>query len=162
VKALVALTLLLLSCSSIRVHSPPPPPPPPLPVPVTITPVLRTYTVRVLVTACSPHDPKDVAYYKKYGYEGSSYGIAARIQDFPKGTKMRIDGYRKGTWQEVDSKGGGVIRKAALKGYYQIDVKFKTYYSAKQWGSKWMDVEVIFEDDWKEYLEQQRTSNAVL
>lgn len=154
--------LLLLSCSSrTRV--------PEVPrvqvvniVPVDITPVLNVQKVKMLVTACSPFDPKDISYYKKYGYEGSSYGIAARVQDFPKGTLMRVPGYRGGSWHKVNSKGGGVIRKAALKGYYQIDVKFKTYYSAKQWGSRWMEVEVVFEEDVKEYEEQRRTSNAVL
>jgi 3D (Asp-Asp-Asp) domain-containing protein len=103
-----------------------------------------------------------LSYYKKHGYEGGTYGIAARVQDFPKGTLMRVPGYRGGDWHAVNSKGGGVIRKAALKGYYQIDVKFKTYYSAKQWGSKWMDIEIVFEDDLIEYREQLRASNAVL
>jgi 3D (Asp-Asp-Asp) domain-containing protein len=144
------------------VYPVPPPLTPSIPVIEELPPVLRTHTIWVRVTACSPEDPKDKSYYKKYGYEGSTYGIAARIQDFPKGTRMRIEGYRGGEWQEVNAKGGGVIRKAAKKGFYQIDVKFKTHYSAKQWGSRWMEVEVAFEDDWNEYIEQQRTSHAVL
>jgi hypothetical protein len=97
--------------------------------------------------ARTPHDPKDKKYYAKYGYEGGEYGVAAHVESFPKGTLMRIPGYRSGEWQEVDSKGGGVIRRAARKGYHQIDVKFKTHQSAKQWGSRWMYVEVWFDPE---------------
>lgn len=107
----------------------------------------RTRTVRALVTACSPEDPTDKAYYAKYGYEGSAYNIAADLSVFPRGTKIRVPGYMDRSYPakfwEVDSAGGSIIRRSTRKGIVQIDVKFKTVHSARQWGSRWLDIEVV-------------------
>jgi hypothetical protein len=102
--------------------------------------------MRVKVTACSPVDSAvDIAYYKKHGYAGSAYNIAAN--HFPKGTLIRVPGYMEksypGQFWEVDSRGGSVIRRSAERGVIQIDVKFKTLYSVKQWGVRWLTVDVI-------------------
>lgn len=105
------------------------------------------YTVRLRVTACSPRDPKDLAYYAKYGYEGDAYGIAAYTRDFPKGTLMRVPGYRQARWEDVDSSGGSVIRRSARAGIKHIDVKFRTLYSVRQWGSQWLDVKIYLPED---------------
>jgi 3D (Asp-Asp-Asp) domain-containing protein len=110
-------------------------------------PALPTYTVvrrvRVLVTACSPFDPKDIEYYKQNGYEGAAYNIAADPKVFPKGTLMRIPGYRGGAVHTVDSKGGSVIRASTRRGIKHIDVKFKTLYSSRHWGSQWLTIEIV-------------------
>jgi 3D (Asp-Asp-Asp) domain-containing protein len=102
------------------------------------------YVVPMRVTACSPQDPKDQEYYAKNGYAGDAYGIAADLRMYPKGTEMRVPGYMKDTWEEVDSSGGTVIRiDARRKGIEQIDVKFRTLYSTRKWGSQNLNVEVV-------------------
>lgn len=110
----------------------------------------KTRYVLARVTACSPYDSDaDKRYYAKYGYEGGVYGIAACYKQFPKGTKIRVPGYLNQSYPnkfwEVDSKGGPVIRNSSRRGIIHIDVKFATLYSVKQWGSKWMYVEVMDE-----------------
>jgi hypothetical protein len=50
-----------------------------------------------------------------------------------------------GKFWTVDSKGGPIIRKSARAGVIQIDVKFATAYSARSWGSRWMNIEVLEE-----------------
>jgi 3D (Asp-Asp-Asp) domain-containing protein len=104
-------------------------------------------TVKARVTACSPQDPQDVAYYAKNGYAGETYNIAADLRQFPIGTRMRVPGYMGGKWFEVDSAGGSVIRRSTRKGIYHIDVKFKTFYSAKKWGNKNLTIEYILPQD---------------
>lgn len=118
-------------------------PAPPVPAAV-VAPVRKSRTVRVKVTACSPEDPIDIAYYKIHGYEGrKTRAVAAYAAHFKKGTKLSIPGYHNGAFVPVDSAGGSIIRRAARRGIIQIDVKFKTYQEAKQWGSRWLNVEVI-------------------
>ena len=104
--------------------------------------------VLAIVTACSPYDSQaDIEYYKEFGYEGSTYNVAADMRQFKKGTKIRIPGYMDVSYPnkfwEVDSKGGPYIRDSADKGIYHIDVKFATRYSAVKWGSKKIWIEVI-------------------
>jgi 3D (Asp-Asp-Asp) domain-containing protein len=95
------------------------------------------------VTACSPSDPKDVAYYSKYGYEGrKAKAVAADPKVFPKGTYLKIPGYNQAP-VPVDSKGGGVIRKSTSKGIVHIDVKFRTHREAVNWGNKWMFIYLL-------------------
>jgi hypothetical protein len=48
-----------------------------------------------------------------------------------------------GKFWEVDSAGGSVIRRSTRRGVTQVDLKFRTVYSAKEWGSRWMNIEVI-------------------
>lgn len=104
--------------------------------------------VLVRVTACSPEDPLDIEYYAKHGYAGAIYNIAADYKVFPKGTLMRVPGYMEssypGKFWEVDSPGGSVIRVSTRKGIAHIDVKFRTLHSARKWGSRWMELEVIY------------------
>lgn len=111
----------------------------------------RIHRVWVKVTACSPQDRRDRAYYRKHGYKGKPYNISAFLLHFPKGTKMRVPGYMDQSypnkWWTVDSSGGSVIRRAASRGVKQIDVKYRTEYSAKKWGVQWMWVEVIYPED---------------
>lgn len=132
-----------------------PPSPPAIPEPELVPPrpVLPVRIVRMRVTACSPQDPQDVAYYAKRGYEGGVYGIAAYTRDYPRGTLMRVPGYMERSFPdkfwEVDSAGGSVIRRSARRGIDHIDVKFRTLHSARQWGSRWLDVEVILPADYE-------------
>lgn len=119
---------------------------PPLPA-LEAFPVLTPKIVRMKVTACSPGDPLDAEYYKANGYEGALNNIAADLRVFPRGTQMRVPGYMDksapGKFWIVDSAGGSIIRRSARQGIIQIDVKFRTHYSAVKWGSKMIDVEVI-------------------
>ena len=100
------------------------------------------------VTACSPSDPADTTYYRKFGYEGAAHNVAACYSQFPKGTLLRVPGYLDTSYPnkfwEVDSRGGSVIRRSARKGVYHIDVKFTSYASAKAWGTRWMYIDVIY------------------
>lgn len=115
---------------------------------VTLEPVLKITKVRsVRVTACSPQDPKDQEHYRVHGYEGNDYGIAAYLPFLPRGTLVRVPGYLSDSWVLVDSSGGSVIRRSHRAGINQIDVKFRTYYSAKKWGSQILDLEVIYPKD---------------
>lgn len=119
-----------------QVEAPTPPPPPTYDVVI----------VRMLVTACSPQDAIDQAYYARHGYEGAIYNIAADLSMLPRGTRINVPGYMEvsypGTFWEVDSAGGSIIRRATRRGALQIDVKFRTEYSALKWGSQWLNVEV--------------------
>ncbi len=119
-------------------------------------PVLKPERIRMRVTACSPEDPKDRRYYATHGYEGAIYNIAADRRIFPTGTKMRIPGYMSKSYPNkfwtVDSGGGSVIRASTRKGVKHIDVKFRTLYSAKDWGSRWLTVEVVRPDAYKKWL----------
>lgn len=111
------------------------------PVPVAAPDPVRRVQARV--TACSPDDPLDVAYYAANGYEGKlSRAVAADPRVFPKGTMLRIPGYFGGEWVPVDSKGGIVIRRSTAKGIVHIDVKYRTLHSARRWGSQNLTIEV--------------------
>ena len=124
--------------------------------PVPPRPVLSTRTRKMRVTACSPNDPQDLAYYAKYGYEGAPYGIAADLRRIPRGTMLRVPGYLKrlapGAFWPVDSAGGSIIRQSSADGVLHIDVKFRTYASARQWGSRWLKVEVVDADDYAAWV----------
>lgn len=129
------------------------PPMPCPPEPITVAhpgpaPELVPQVMRVKVTACSPHDSAaDAAFYAKHGYEGSTYNVAAHNGQFPKGTLIHVPGYMEksypGKFWKVDSAGGPVIRRSAERGVRQIDVKFRTKWSADQWGVQWLNVSVI-------------------
>lgn len=136
----------------------PPPSPPPVaiqPKPVIIpvaappapAPRPRTHWVWAIVTACSPDDPGDGAYYEANGYEGDSYNIAADPRQFPLGTLIHVPGYldrsHPGQFWAVDSHGGPFIRRSARHHVPHIDVKFRTLYSAQQWGTRIMPIEVL-------------------
>lgn len=106
-------------------------------------PVQRTYdvvTVRALVTACSPQDAIDQAYYSRHGYEGATYNIAADHSILPRGTKIQVPGYMDVSFPdkfwEVDSAGGSIIRRATRRGIIQFDVKYRTEHSALKWGKQ--------------------------
>ncbi len=107
----------------------------------------------MLVTACSPHDPADQAYYAEHPFEGATQNaVAAYLTQFPRGTLMSIEGYNGGMPVLVDSAGGSVIRKAAANGVVQIDVKFRTVGEAMEWGSQWVNVTVVTAEDYRDYV----------
>lgn len=109
-------------------------------------PAYRVVRVRVLVTACSPEDAIDRDYYARHGYEGATYNIAADLSVFPRGTRIRVPGYMDVSYPDrfwsVDSSGGSIIRNATRRGILQVDVKYRTEYSALRWGRQWLTVEV--------------------
>lgn len=111
----------------------------------------RVRVCTAIVTACSPQDPADSAYYARHGYEGATYNIAADYRVFPKGTLIRVPGYMDvsypGKWWRVDSRGGSIIRRATQRGVIQIDVKYRTLYSVRKWGRKVLTIEYILPKD---------------
>lgn len=123
-----------------------PEPAPELPV-AAPEPTHDIVVVRALVTACSPQDAIDQAYYARHGYEGSTYNIAADLSVLPRGTQIRVPGYMDVSFPDkfwnVDSAGGSIIRRSTRRGVLQFDVKYRTEYSAKKWGSQWLDVEIL-------------------
>ena len=109
----------------------------------------RTRTIRCLVTAYTDHDPADVAAGYGKGITATltktsenPYGVAADPRALPYGTWVSIPGYRKGDWQAVDDTGSRVRRNWQRKGIIHLDVRFKTTYSAREWGTRWVEVEV--------------------
>lgn len=122
------------------------------------SPGLRVRTATMIVTACSPQDPRDRHYYKKHGYKGKAYNICADYRLLPKGTLVNVPGYMSvsypGKWWVVDAPGGSIIRSATRRGEVQIDVKYRTHYSAKKWGSKKMQVHYILPEDQRRHSAQ--------
>ncbi len=113
-------------------------------------PQINVHRIWAKVTACSPEDPQDREYYKEHGYRGATYNIAAYYGQFPRGTQIYVPGYMpsKGErYWEVDSPGGSVIRRSHRNGVVQIDVKFRTYHSAQEWGARWMWIDVVYQDN---------------
>lgn len=62
--------------------------------------------------------------------------VAADTRVLPFGTKLIIPGYANETPVQVIDRGG------AIKGYH-IDLFFPTHEQAKEWGVKWMQVQVV-------------------
>ena len=67
------------------------------------------------------------------GTEAKHGTIAADLKFFRYGTKIRIPGYGEGVVEDV----GG-----AIKGRH-IDIWFPTHQEAKEWGAKWLNIEVL-------------------
>jgi 3D (Asp-Asp-Asp) domain-containing protein len=73
------------------------------------------------------------------------YGGASAWDKLSRGTRFRVPGYdpgRTGGWYEVDDSGGD-MRKAAESGVTHLDLRFRTHYWAKKWGTRWLWVEVM-------------------
>jgi 3D (Asp-Asp-Asp) domain-containing protein len=70
------------------------------------------------------------------------YGVAADPRALPYGTQVRIPGYRSGSWQEIDDTGSRLRHSWRQDSVVHLDVRFKTRFSALQWGSRWVDVEI--------------------
>jgi len=116
---------------------------PPVALPAPMPVVQRTRFITARVTACSPEDPLDRAYYAAHGYEGRiTRAVAADLRKLPRGTMLKIPGYAREAWVPVDSRGGSVIRASTARGIIHIDVKFATAYSARKWGSQILTLEV--------------------
>jgi 3D (Asp-Asp-Asp) domain-containing protein len=74
--------------------------------------------------------------------DAKTNAVAADFRVLPKGTYLYVPGYSD-RFVPVDSPGGVIIRRSTAKGIVQFDVKFKSFRQAKQWGSRWLDIEVI-------------------
>lgn len=106
-------------------------------------PKTPTKALRVRVTACSPADPPDLDYYRRNGYAGRlTNAVSADYRQFPKGTTLKIPGYAGDQWVRVDSPGGPFIRRSVRRGILHIDVKFRTLSEARQWGNRWLTVNI--------------------
>ncbi len=73
------------------------------------------------------------------------YGLAADPRLLPYGTRVRIPGYLEGThpgdWWPVDDT-GGAMRQDAEQGVLHIDCRLRSHSSARQFGVRYMWVEV--------------------
>jgi 3D (Asp-Asp-Asp) domain-containing protein len=65
-------------------------------------------------------------------------GVAADPTAIPYGNFVRIPGVG---FRKVDDT-GGAMRQSWRKGVYHLDLRFKTHEEARQWGRKWMKVDV--------------------
>jgi hypothetical protein len=110
------------------------------------------YRVRATVKACSPQDPHDSHYYREHGFKGAAYNICSDYRVIPKNSFINLSnanpGYMDvsfpGKWWQVDAPGGSWIRNRGTRnGKVWIDVKYRTYYSAKKFGSQTILIDVI-------------------
>lgn len=113
--------------------------------------------VSATVTAYSPHDAidagqpctKDTKTATMRDWRTNPYGIAVDPRIIPYGTFIRVPGYLEKSspntaWEADDT--GGNMRKAWRRGIIQIDVRFRTEYSAQQFGKQQMQVLVDVSD----------------
>ena len=111
----------------------------------------KLYRVRARMTACSSQDPGDSHYYRKYGWKGAELNMCFASDVIPKGSLVRIQPSENqymevsypGKFWTVDAKGGPVIRKSAACGKVHGDVKYRTLYSVRKFGSQHVTIEVI-------------------
>lgn len=107
--------------------------------------------VRATVTAYSPHDKidsghpstKDTKTSTMVDWRFNPYGIAADPKAIPYNTSIYVPGYLEksspNTAYPVDDTGGR-MRRSWRRGVLHIDLRFKTESSAKQWGTKELNV----------------------
>lgn len=102
----------------------------------------RVRTIWLQVTAycpckkcCGPGAKGLTASGRSISYNGGQF-VAADTRVLKFGTKLVIPGYANETPVQVIDRGG------AIKGYH-IDLFFPTHEQAKQWGVKWMQVQVV-------------------
>jgi 3D (Asp-Asp-Asp) domain-containing protein len=67
-------------------------------------------------------------------------GVASDWAALPAGTRVRIEGYGVA---EVDDTGAAMRRSWRDRGEVHLDVRMTYHWQARQWGSRWMDVEVL-------------------
>lgn len=84
---------------------------------------------------CGPGAKGLTASGRSISYNGGQF-VAADTRVLKFGTKLVIPGYANETPVPVIDRGG------AIKGYH-IDLFFPTHEQAKQWGVKWMQVQVV-------------------
>ncbi len=99
-------------------------------------------TVWMTVTAycsctkcCGPKARGLTASGRSIAYNGGQF-VAADTKLFKFGTQIQIPGYAGGQPVEV------IDRGSAIKGYH-IDLFFASHDQARQWGKRWMAVEVV-------------------
>lgn len=102
----------------------------------------HVHTIWLQVTAycpckkcCGPGAKGLTASGRSIRYNGGQF-VAADTRVLKFGTKLVIPGYANETPVPVIDRGG------AIKGYH-IDLFFPTHEQAKQWGVKWMQVQVV-------------------
>ncbi len=74
------------------------------------------------------------------------YGIAADPSLLPYGTRVHVPGYLEvshpGEFFTVDDT-GGAMRQDARKGILHLDLRVRSHSTARQWGARWMWVEIL-------------------
>lgn len=123
----------------------------PVPAPEpTVETHYRVYVVRITLKACSPQDPHDSHYYRRHGFKGAAYNLCTDYRVIPKGSRIQLPsgtGYMEESyperWWEVDAPIGAWGRnKGTGRGQVWADVKYRTHYSSKKFGTKYVDVRV--------------------
>ncbi|MDP6111884.1 MAG: 3D domain-containing protein [Planctomycetota bacterium] len=66
-------------------------------------------------------------------------GVAADPKAIPYGNFVRIPGVG---FRKVDDTGGAMRQSWRKKGVYHLDLRFRSHEEARQWGRKWMKVDV--------------------
>lgn len=81
------------------------------------------------------------------------HGIAADPRIIPYGAQVRVPGYAptkyrpSDAWWPVDDTGGALRKSWRLDGTVHLDLRFRTLKAARNWGVRWIDVEVVLPDD---------------
>lgn len=104
----------------------------------------KVYVVKIVLKACSPQDPHDSRYYRRHGFKGAAYNLCTDYRVIPKGTRIQLPegtGYMEQSfpqrWWAVDAPIGAWGReKGTGRGRVWADVKYRTYYSSKKFGTK--------------------------
>jgi len=85
------------------------------------------------------------------------YGIAADPKILPYGTKIVVPGYLaknyKGHKWPVDDTGGAMRHAWEQDGIIHIDLRYKTVYSARRWGQRWVNIRVYTENLTKDQVQ---------
>ena len=104
---------------------------------------VKAKTIKMLVTAYCPCQICCGKYADGYTSKGDNAydcdGVATDPRAIPYGTKLNIPG---AGIKEVDDT-GGAMRQDWKKGIYHIDLRFKDHKDAREWGRKWLDVEIL-------------------
>lgn len=113
---------------------------------------------RVLVRAYTPWDRIDSKSIHQDGYTATMrdtrtmpacWGIAADPRLFPYGSRIHVPGYAPSryyperTFWPVDDTGGR-LRQLTRRGTPMIELRYRTGRAAREWGTRWVTVEVLY------------------
>lgn len=112
---------------------------------------ILVYRVQMVLKACSPQDPHDSRYYNKHGFKGAAYNLCTHFTVIPEGALIRLPEEAEymnvsypGKWWTVDASIGQWGRDYGTgSGEVWADVKYRTHYSSKRYGTKHVVAEVI-------------------
>lgn len=95
------------------------------------------------------------------------HGIAADPRIIPYGAQIRVPGYSptkyrpSDSWWPVDDTGGSLRKSWRNDGVVHLDLRFRTLRAARNWGVRWVDVEVVLPDGLSERQAQNVARRAI-